>query len=75
MSVPLSCRHCTNMTCGDHNYCYAFDRLMTDGEISASSHCIYFEWTPIDAVTFENYAERPKAPKGCEGQMRLEVDG
>ena len=74
MPMPRNCRHCINMTCGDHNYCCAFMETMDDGEISAGRDCRFFEFTPFDAVTLEPWEDRPTSSKKCNGQMRIEFD-
>lgn len=51
---PRNCRHCTNMTCGDANYCEYTGETYGDGYIRAHRNCPGFEFNPIDALTLED---------------------
>lgn len=46
-----NCRHCTNMVCGDANYCECTGETYSDGYIRAHRDCPGFEFNPIDALT------------------------
>ena len=47
-----NCRHCTNMVCGDANYCEYTGETYSDGYIRARRNCQGFEYNTIDAFTF-----------------------
>ena len=49
-----NCRHCTNMVCGDANYCQHTGETYSDGYIRARRNCSGFEYNPIDALTLED---------------------
>lgn len=51
---PLNCRHCTNMVCGDANYCEYTGETYSDGYIRAHRDCQGFEYNSIDALTLED---------------------
>lgn len=51
---PRNCRHCTNMVCGDANYCEYTGETYSDGYIRARRNCPGFEYNPIDALTLED---------------------
>lgn len=53
-SKPRNCRHCTNMVCGDANYCEYTGETYSDGYIRAHRNCPGFEFNPIDALTLED---------------------
>lgn len=50
-SKTRNCRHCTNMVCGDANYCEYTGYTYSDGYIRAHRNCPGFEFNPIDALT------------------------
>lgn len=63
---PRNCRHCTNMVCGDANYCEYTGETYSDGYIRARRNCPGFEYNPIDALTLDGIddvfrAERERA--------------
>lgn len=49
-----NCRHCSNMVCGDENYCEYTGETYSDGYIRARRNCPGFEYNPIDALTLED---------------------
>lgn len=49
-----NCRHCSNMVCGDANWCKEMEVTMSDAQISAYRRCKFFEYNPIDALTLED---------------------
>ena len=49
-----NCRHCSNMVCGDANYCKYTGETYSDGYIRARRNCPGFEYNPIDALTLED---------------------
>ena len=68
------CRYCSNMCCGDANYCSAKKRTLCDRYIKQVNHCKDFEFNPIDAL-FENekgYKPREKVVNS-ENQLKLGI--
>jgi len=45
------CRFCTNMVCGDANWCEVFQECYSDERIAEENDCNGFEFNPIDAIT------------------------
>lgn len=57
------CKYCSNMACGDANYCSINGVCYTDKQISRANKCKYFDFNPMDALTGNIYKPRPKYPK------------
>ena len=59
------CRYCSEMVCGDVNYCSKKKRTYTDKHIRHTNTCRDFDLNPIDAlrINLKNYQPRPKRIK------------
>ena len=62
------CRYCSNMCCGDANWCEVKQSTYSDSTIKAPNHCKFFEFNPIDALGENNKGYIPKALKSREEQ-------
>lgn len=70
------CRYCSNMVCGDVNYCTAKECCFSDSYIKAPNNCKLFELNPIDALGENANGYQPRKPKEpkkiqCDGQISL----
>ena len=68
------CRYCSNMCCGDVNWCGVKQRTYSDSAIKAPNHCKFFEFNPIDALGENNKGYIPKKQKTIlndKQQMKL----
>lgn len=57
------CRYCTNMVCGDANYCSVRKICFTDAKIKRTNKCKDFEFNPIDALGENADGYRPRQKK------------
>ena len=71
------CRYCSNMVCGDANYCTAKKWCFSDSYIKKTNDCKLFEFNPTDALGENVNGYQPKEPKKiqCDGQLRLFGEG
>ena len=68
------CRYCSNMVCGDANYCTVKEQLFSDEYIKATNKCKEFDLNPIDALgeNIKGYHPREHKQEAFDGQLRLE---
>ena len=58
------CRYCSNMVCGDANYCTVREVCLTDEYIKRTNKCKDFDFNPLDALGLvHEYQPRPKKEK------------
>ena len=57
------CRYCSNMVCGDANYCAVKQRCYSDQHIKQANKCKDFEFNPIDALAENANGYRPRQKK------------
>lgn len=72
------CRYCSNMVCGDANYCTVKKECFTDQYIKSTNNCKDFDFNPIDALGENVKGYQPRIPKEKQeeqvtGQMTLEL--
>lgn len=67
------CRYCSNMVCGDANYCTAKKKCFSDNYIKSTNDCKDFDLNPIDALGENEKGYQSKEPKQeqCDGQISL----
>ena len=58
------CIYCSEMVCGDFNYCRAKDRLYSDTQICHTNNCKDFKLMPIDARGTGNVYKPREAKTG-----------
>ena len=66
------CRYCSNMVCGDVNYCEKNRKCLSDEAIKRVNKCKDFVFNEIDAITFNKY--KPRVNNKDYNQISLEVD-
>lgn len=71
MSRPHNCRHCSQMVCGDANWCSQHEECMSDAQITVARKCRDWEWSELDALTLTEWVERPRGRTTSDGQMKL----
>lgn len=75
MSRPHNCRHCSQMVCGDANWCSKHEEVMSDAQITVARKCPNWEWCEWDSLTLTEWKEPPPKKKRVdEGQMKLEFE-
>lgn len=74
MGMPRNCRHCAHMVCGDANWCGEHEECMSDAQISCFRGCSDWAWHPMDALTFEEWAEPPAKVRDDGGQMEIVLE-
>lgn len=57
------CRYCSNMVCGDANYCTEKEICKTDKQLKQSNKCNKFEFNPIDALSENEKGYVPRKKK------------
>lgn len=57
------CRYCSNMVCGDANYCSVRDKCYTDKQICRTNDCKDFKFNSIDALGINTKGYQPRKPK------------
>ena len=57
------CRYCSNMVCGDANYCTEHKECFTDKQICRPNKCKQFVLNPIDALQLNEKGYQPRKPK------------
>lgn len=70
------CRYCSNMVCGDANYCTVKKWCLSDKYVKATNDCKHFEFNPIDALGENERGYQPRISKEpkveqCVGQISL----
>lgn len=70
------CRYCSNMVCGDANYCTVHNECYTEKQICRPNKCIEFEFNSMDALGLNTKGYQPRKPKEKEGfeQMKIESE-
>lgn len=66
------CRYCSNMVCGDVNYCEKYQKCLSNENIKRVNKCKDFVFNEIDAITFNKY--KPRVNNKDYNQISLEVD-
>ena len=69
------CRYCSNMICGDENYCTEHKECYTDKQICRPNKCKDFDLNPIDALGINDKGYKPRKFKPKDNsfeQLRLE---
>lgn len=68
------CRYCSNMVCGDGNYCTEKKECYTDKQICRPNKCKKFDLNPIDALglNLDGYKPRKKTESNTFKQLKLE---
>ena len=67
------CRYCSNMVCGNGNYCSVHGRTFSDAYIKSANTCKDFELNEIDALGLtETY--KPRKEKREDG-VQLQIFG
>lgn len=67
------CRYCSNMICGDANYCTVKKTTFSEAYICHTNKCKNFEFNEMDALDMDRkYKPREKIEKGADyEQLRI----
>lgn len=65
------CRYCTNMCCGDENFCAVRLKTYSDAYIKRANKCRDFVFCPIDALGENPKGYKPRKSKADDGEQTI----